>query len=543
MGKKAGVVARRVLAIAMGAKAAHNDVQERHSVTHEITWKDDEGNILDITDVKHGAFPEHDDLPDKPSKGKYDYVFEGWMPRRTEVTRSATYRARFLEVDRSKNGIVFGFYNHAWGCNSRFITYYDDNYFSTPSTGYDSSLTTFALVLALSTGKRTFDSTENADNVKALLKDIGCDRIRINDYYLSDKKRMDNIGVAIGIKDIDKPTVFLVIKGSDYGAEFGGNMIMGPENDHEGFTIAKRRVMEFLRETFREYGLSGDIRILVTGYSRAGATSNLVSTELTDMVDNGTVENELGVRIDKRDLYGFCFEPALCQYREEPTDGRYDNIVCVIDPNDPVVKIPPVLYGFKVFGRKEYLDSNNPDVLRRVFAYMDKYFGEGTSSYYNVPKFIPRNDNKTLGDLFDHMLELSVKSFGDRKFYTENVQDDLAYTIYEIADNRKAFMKVMSAFESSNITFPEFLAIMFSKGDFMDKMVPGLNDPKLLTSTDTKCMRKVMKQVFELLKRFDPKDLTILLHELKGNYKCLITPHIPLGPLSFLMADDPNYRL
>ena len=546
MGEKAGKVARRILAIAMGAKTVREDVKGFVSIQHKVTWMDDDGNVLDVTNVKHGSFPEHDDPPAKKSKGKCDYIFADWTPPRKEVTKDVTYRARYLELNRASKPIVFDFYNHVWDLNSKFVTYYTDNYFKTPSTGYDPSLTTFALALALSTGRQTFDSTENADFVKALLKDIGCDEIHINDYFLSGKKHVANIGVAIGVKNIDKPTVFLVIKGSDYGAEFGGNLIIGTHLEargaHKGFSVAKERVLNFLKETLSGMGLSGDIRMLVTGYSRGGAVTNLVSTEITDMIDNGTIEDELGVRMSKNDMYGFCFEPALCQNRANPTDGRYDNIVCIIDPNDPVPKIPPTLYGFKVFGRICYLDSNNPDVVRRMLAYMDKYFGEGTSSYYNVVNYEPVLGNKTLGDMIDHIMTLSVKSFGNRDFYVKNVQEDIAYTVYTIEDNITEIKKVMSTYDTSKFSIPDLAANLFARKDIAE-MVPNADDYDLLKSADTKRMKSVAGQVFSLIKRFDRKDLRTVSQLLRSNFKLVITPHYPMGPLSFLLADDPNYRL
>ena len=547
MGKRAGIVARHFLALAMGAKTAHEAIDEYRTSTYRITWVDDDGTVLDETEVMYGKMPEHDDPPAKPSTSEFDYEFVEWVPNVVPANKDAVYRARYLEMDRSGDAVPFDFYNHVSHMNCRFVTYYNDDYFNTPSTGYDPSLTTFALSLALSTGYKSEDPDGNSDYVTALLNDIGCERIMVNDYYKAKKKAMDNIGVAVGIKDIDIPTVFVAIKGCYYGAEFGGNLIMGTEEElggrHKGFAIAMERAMEYIAGSIREAGLSGRIRMMVVGYSRGGAVTNLVTSTITDMISDGTVRERLGVDMRREDLYGFCFEPALCQHGRRPKDGRYDNIVCIIDPNDPVVKIPPAQYGFTLFGRINYLDSNNPDTVRRMKAYVDKYFGEGTSDYYNVTDFVPKSEASTLGEMLDSILGISVKSFGGRDRYVERMQDDVAYAVYAILDNLDEVRAIMASFDPSKISYADLMAMLFTKKTFFDSVAPYVNDFNLLTDTDTKKVASIVGKVFDLIKSFSPRDLLKVFQELKHNYKCVVTPHYPLGPLAYLMSDDIRYRL
>ena len=213
MGKKAAAVARHAIALAVGVRTARSAINEVRTSTHTITWKDWKGETIDITEVKHGSIPEHAP-PKRLSTRGYGFQFEEWVPPVKEATSDATYHARFLEKKKGRNPIVFGMYNHVTGLNTHFVTYYKDEYFQVPASEENRSLTTFALSLALSTGYKCMDPSDNALYVKNLLYNVGCIRVAVNDYYLSGRKDMENIGVAIGMKECDMPTLFIAIKGS-----------------------------------------------------------------------------------------------------------------------------------------------------------------------------------------------------------------------------------------------------------------------------------------------------------------------------------------
>ena len=64
-----------------------------------ITWLDDEGVLIDFTEVKYGKLPKHDDPKKKPTK-KYTYVFDGWDPELVKAKEDATYTATFKKKAR-----------------------------------------------------------------------------------------------------------------------------------------------------------------------------------------------------------------------------------------------------------------------------------------------------------------------------------------------------------------------------------------------------------------------------------------------------------
>jgi len=69
------------------------------SKTVTITWLDDEGVLIDFTQVKVGKMPKHED-PKKKATKKYAFVFDGWEPELAKATEDTTYTATFKKKAR-----------------------------------------------------------------------------------------------------------------------------------------------------------------------------------------------------------------------------------------------------------------------------------------------------------------------------------------------------------------------------------------------------------------------------------------------------------
>lgn len=65
-----------------------------------ITWKDDAGEIIDVTLVDYGDTPTHAD-PTKAPTNELIYVFAGWTPEVVPATSDATYTATFQSMVRT----------------------------------------------------------------------------------------------------------------------------------------------------------------------------------------------------------------------------------------------------------------------------------------------------------------------------------------------------------------------------------------------------------------------------------------------------------
>jgi hypothetical protein len=57
-----------------------------------ITWKNEDGTIIDTSKVAYGEIPTHEN-PIQPADAHYSYEFSGWNPEISNVVWPAEYRA------------------------------------------------------------------------------------------------------------------------------------------------------------------------------------------------------------------------------------------------------------------------------------------------------------------------------------------------------------------------------------------------------------------------------------------------------------------
>ena len=62
--------------------------------TYTITWQNEDGTVIDTTEVEYNQMPSHD-APVKAGGEHYSYIFAGWTPALAKVTKDATYKASF----------------------------------------------------------------------------------------------------------------------------------------------------------------------------------------------------------------------------------------------------------------------------------------------------------------------------------------------------------------------------------------------------------------------------------------------------------------
>ena len=67
---------------------------------YTVTWKNEDGTVIDTTTVEYGKKPTHAD-PTKAATQEKTYVFSGWTPSITAVTGDAAYKAVFSDTTNS----------------------------------------------------------------------------------------------------------------------------------------------------------------------------------------------------------------------------------------------------------------------------------------------------------------------------------------------------------------------------------------------------------------------------------------------------------
>ena len=341
--------------------------------------------------------------------------------------------------------------------------YYDDNYFTKESTTYNNSLASMSLCLAISAfGSNDGGNTDYSNkfkNVKALLCDeLGFEKFEKNDWFTK-KPTSESIGVVAAqkkIMDENEPytLIAVAVRGGGYESEWASNFTIGTSGQASGFANAKGQVLEFLKNYIsnEENGISGKIKIWITGYSRAAATSNLVA---------GAIDDNLGlfgnnVTLDKTDLFAYCFETPMGALTTEkkaveasdPT--RYKNIWNIVNKNDPVTKVAMTDLGFARYGNDHYLPDKLTSeyfvqwqpIMLGYYNAMNSYEETGT---YNVDDFqmkklelkyvLPggnspvQNDTKnnwTQGKFLDETIsKLTNEIFKSRQNYVNEFQNGI----------------------------------------------------------------------------------------------------------------------
>ena len=254
--------------------------------------------------------------------------------------------------------------------------YYDDAYFYGDAFKYNPSLATMSLCLELSSwssydkekwykknltkddpdfwedklinAKTLLLGSPDEDEAKRGYGGIGFYDFMVNDFWTATPTK-DSIGVIAARKQITDDSgdtytlIALVIRGGGYGSEWASNFTIGSSGEHQGFGEAKNEALKFLNEKYiprLEDNESRNIKLWVVGFSRAGATANMVAGDL----NNGEYILS-GVTLEQKDTYCYTFEAPMGALTNQIT-GNHENIHNIINLNDLVPYVAPYKWKF-----------------------------------------------------------------------------------------------------------------------------------------------------------------------------------------------------
>lgn len=270
--------------------------------------------------------------------------------------------------------------------------YYDDNYFKNSSYIYNPNLATMSLCLELSSwgSEEEPDYARKMKNAETLFNELGF--IGFDHNYtdakedgITGKPTKDSIGAVaankkISFDDGDYTLIAIAVRGGGYEREWAGNFKIGEDGAHQGFSEASDKVISFLENYVDEQGISGNIKIWITGYSRAAATANMTA----GAIDDGKVDLS-GCNLELKDLFAYTFETPA-GVTSGRNDGKYNNINNVINRGDIVPMVAPRYWGFGRYGIDRVLPSAETDGVKaysaKLEAMLQKYRElEGYESY------------------------------------------------------------------------------------------------------------------------------------------------------------------
>ncbi len=452
----------------------------------------------------------------------------------------------------------FRSYDHTIDDNITLTTYYEDSYFAKKSTEKNPELMSFALCLQLSSGLAADDPKDKPVSVLKLLKDIGCSKVYANDAYYEESTLL-SVDVAVGAKKYDKDTtiIFLVPNGTHYSTQFASNLLVGENGPHAGFSKAAETALFALKDFIRDEGITGDVKLLITGYSRTAAACNILTAYISDSIANGTVKQDIGnINLTIDSVYGFCFETPFCgQYDPSkgvsPTDSRYDNIWYTVNPADLVTYVPPESYGFIRYGNMVTLPSEDMEKKETMVKIVTKLCPKETAEAVNLPEFAVLDDRMaTPKKMVKGLVELFFDAVGDREYYSQEIEPYVAMALYSLMCHPGMMKSIIDEF-GGYIDMILMIYVYCGTEDFDEYITPYVQNvteeygcvgdtDEIVGALDEigQAFKRLIEKPTELL-----KNLALLTLVLPKNYKYPITSHFPAMTLGYVVQDDPHYDI
>ncbi|MFK4568159.1 VWA domain-containing protein [Enterococcus sp. UD-01] len=440
------------------------------------------------------------------------------------------------------------------------VYYYKDNYFKKSAYEYNEQLATMSLSLALSAFGSTdvgSDYQNKSNNAKNLLKEIGFTDVKTNDWFTK-KPEKDSVGAIAGKKKITEngkeyTLIALAVRGGGYESEWASNFTLGKSDYHQGFSEARDQVLQFLTKEYIEAnGISGDIKLWVTGFSRAAATANLVAGK----IDEGVKFTNCTLDLD--DVFAYTFETPAGAIESKVKGNIYKNIYNIVNVNDPVPRVAPKDWGFARYGQDKVLPSRDRVSISKyqtLVSNMQKRFNSlAPNTNYLVDDFsmkkvdlssiIPGGKpflyNATQSVFLDDFVNvIANESFKNRsnyvKHYESAIRDSVA-SMYGIGDTN---IKVIFTEKLFNLILYEgwneyrknsgIIAI-----DYLEDSVK-----RIFAEEGVPYDSKVMKPLASILESLI--NHPVMFYSLYKQNEGIMQAHYPELCLAWLQSQDSNY--
>ncbi len=263
---------------------------------------------------------------------------------------------------------------------------YSSDYFTQNSYYYDSHLAVLSMEMALAAYNYFDNYADGARFIEDFFIETGFDQDRIwsnEDYH---KKPEDNTaGVAIASRTLSTGTTLIAvaIRGGNYEAEWAGDFYVGAGSyEHKGFGLGRDEAIRSLNEYIKKYNIEGHIKIWVAGYSRASAITNLVGAALDD---GGVLPDQ--VHYELHDVFAYGFEVPASTTDPNAGNEKYGNIYSIVNPSDPVPRMPLNQWGFRRYGKVLFLPSPGTDLFYK--RYLKEMQANLFEIYRSLPAYMP----------------------------------------------------------------------------------------------------------------------------------------------------------
>ena len=333
-----------------------------------------------------------------------------------------------------------------------FDTYYNDSYFLLDNREVHEEIALASHAMALATFNADEDYFTRSRYLRDLWEKEHFETIWMNQSFY-EKPTTDSIGYGIASKHINledqKFTLLAIaVRGGNYDGEWASNVTLGQSGDAQGFSEASDMVVKGIQEFIVNHNVEGNIKIWISGYSRAAITSNMTAGKILNKLSvNELISSNVTYTSD--DIYAYCFEPPMGVQTslEQARNDLYHGIHNFLNYNDFVPLVAPNEWGFTRYGVDHYYPDRLNDIYFDAterekiislyhFTYGAQNFAEYTVDnwkFFDVgeevakPFNLPRESVHPSQGRFSRTFikELALNGIEDRETYYNFVQDGL----------------------------------------------------------------------------------------------------------------------
>lgn len=309
---------------------------------------------------------------------------------------------------------------------------YIENYFMKDSSKYNDDFIRFAMGLSLLTYGTSGSYHDPVENVFTQIKN-GEETL----YEKVEEKYTDNVGedqdgthspfwifkrknpVKMNGKECN--IVFVIVRGTT-GSEWGSNFETGDDMIHEGFNGASFDIMKYIEKTLQPLN-SNKTKILITGHSRGGAVSNILTAKIDDKLGKGVFSN-----MSKEDVFGYTFATPNVSKSSTTNDEKYSNVINIVNPEDFVTVVMPKKWGYNRYGTTYMLPSisntNDKEKIKNLHEKVKAKVKELGSTYMPYEKGTKEVD--------DYINMVTDKIKNNDEYKNKELKENKGETLYKM---------------------------------------------------------------------------------------------------------------
>lgn len=296
---------------------------------------------------------------------------------------------------------------------------WDDSWFFNDPAQYNHELARAALTLstlAYSESAYYQDADNNLPYMENALHELGFFEVSTESYRYRSQvvdelldvvtQQSDGIAYTLARKQVmdgdgnERELIAVAIRGS-YGSEWLSNFNLTDaqassaaaslaaerEGDHSGYLAAAMEIADELELWRREaYARGHKVSILLCGHSRGGAAAGVLAAMLDDQQESASDAAAAGFPSGEGDnIYAYTFASPRTTVSTSNSALRYANIFNILNPADPVTKLPLEAWGYQRYGVDIWLPSVDEEGFEERHAAMRSAFTKltGDKSAYD----------------------------------------------------------------------------------------------------------------------------------------------------------------